>query len=185
VTAEGQFGPSLAGTTLSYEDVLTQVRAPWDRMVAFDETTVSDQDVRHIYAWLISLPRPELTAVPASVAEATAQARDRLYPALDAKTLANLARYLDEVTFQASGTILTVVPGERFTDVRLRVGAVDMGVELVGTFDTILARRPFPAFPGDDVTLYGVGTTPEIVQEANGSILRLPKMHILVVREQE
>ena len=182
VTAEGQFGPSLAGTTLSFEDVRTQVRTPRDRMVAFDEATVSDQDVRHIYAWLISLPRPDPTDTVRSAAKATALARDRLYPAIDADTLMNLVDKLDEVAFRTSGTILTVEAGERFTHVRLRVNAVGTELDLVGTFDTVLARQPFPAVPGDHVTLYGVGTKPAIGQDADGLLQRLPRMQILIVR---
>jgi hypothetical protein len=172
----------LAGTTLSFEDVRTQVRTPRDRMVAFDEATVSDQDVRHIYAWLISLPRPDPTATPRSAAEATALARDRLYPAIDADTLMNLGDKLDEVAFRTSGTILTVEVGERFTHVRLRVNAVGTESDLVGIYDTVLARRPFPAVPGEHVTVYGVGAKPATGQDADGSLQRLPRMQILIVR---
>ena len=65
---------------------------------------------------------------------------------------------------------------------RLRVNAVGTELDLVGTFDTVLARQPFPAVPGDHVTLYGVGTKPAIGQDADGLLQRLPRMQILMVR---
>jgi hypothetical protein len=130
------------------------------------------------------LPRPDPTVTPRSAAEASAHARDRLYPAIDADTLMNLGDKLDEVAFRTSGTVLTVEAGERFTHVRLRVKVAGTESDLLGIYDTVLARQPFPAVPGEQVTVYGVGTKPATGQNADGPLQRLPRMQILIVRNQ-
>jgi hypothetical protein len=53
--AQGGFGPRLAGTGLSYEAVLLQVRSGGGGMPAFDSGQASDEEVRHMHAWLQSL----------------------------------------------------------------------------------------------------------------------------------
>ena len=53
--AEGGIGPKLAGTGLSYDQVLLQVRLGKAPMPAFTAEQVSDQQVAHILAWLKSL----------------------------------------------------------------------------------------------------------------------------------
>jgi hypothetical protein len=184
VTAQGQFGPSLAGTSLSFDEFYDQVRKPRDKMLVFDKETVNDEGLRHIYAWLVSLPRPVPTLTPVSTFEAEAQARDRLYPELGATALVTLVDELDELTFRVSGQIVTVESGERFTSVRLRVDATGTAIEVVGIYDTVLARQPFPAAPGDRATLYGVGAPPATIEEAGGASQRLPKMQILDVKIQ-
>ena len=60
--AQGGFGPRLAGTGLSYEAVLLQVRSGGGGMPAFDSLRVSDEQVRHMHAWLQSLK--EQASVP-------------------------------------------------------------------------------------------------------------------------
>jgi cytochrome c553 len=65
--AEGVTGPQLAGTGLTYDQVLLQVRTGADPMPAFSPVEVSDQEVRHIHAWLQSLKLPTPTAAPAAV----------------------------------------------------------------------------------------------------------------------
>jgi cytochrome c553 len=64
--AEGVTGPQLAGTGLTYDQVLLQVRAGADPMPAFKPEEISDQEVRHIHAWLQSLKLPTPTAAPAT-----------------------------------------------------------------------------------------------------------------------
>ena len=181
VTAQGQYGPSLVGTSLSYEEFHKQVRTPRSRMLAFDEAAASDEDLRDLYAWLVSLPRPAPTVAPASPPEATAQARNRLFPEVDVAALITLIDKLDELNFRVSGEILAVENGVRFTNVRLRVVATDIELELVGIYDTVLARQSFPAEPGDQVTLYGVGTSPAMIEGDDGTSRQLPKMQILDV----
>jgi hypothetical protein len=61
--AEGDIGPKLAGTGLSFDQVLLQVRRGKDPMPAFKPEEISDQELRHIYAWLRSLS-PQPAAVP-------------------------------------------------------------------------------------------------------------------------
>jgi mono/diheme cytochrome c family protein len=53
--AEGVVGPKLAGTALTFEQILMQVRAGKAPMPAFPPDQVSDQEVAHILAWLQSL----------------------------------------------------------------------------------------------------------------------------------
>ena len=53
--AEGGIGPKLAGTGLSYDQVLLQVRVGKAPMPAFTTEQISDQQVAHILAWLKSL----------------------------------------------------------------------------------------------------------------------------------
>jgi len=62
--AEGKSGPQLAGTGLTFEQVLLQVRAGADPMPAFTPAEVSDAQVRHIHAWLQSIKPPTPTAEP-------------------------------------------------------------------------------------------------------------------------
>jgi predicted ferric reductase/mono/diheme cytochrome c family protein len=53
--AEGNVGPRLAGTELSFDQVLLKVRTGVGPMPAFTEEQVSDLELQHIYAWLQSL----------------------------------------------------------------------------------------------------------------------------------
>ncbi|HBY94091.1 MAG TPA: hypothetical protein DEP84_09045 [Chloroflexi bacterium] len=63
--AEGIFGPRLAGTPLSVEQLRAQVRIPRDRMPAYSPERVSDEELDRIYAFVQSMqpeePRPEIT----------------------------------------------------------------------------------------------------------------------------
>lgn len=54
--AGGDYGPRIANTALSFEQVLAQVRQPSVRMPPFDPVVVSDDQVRDIYTFLKSLP---------------------------------------------------------------------------------------------------------------------------------
>ena len=53
--SEGGFGLKLAGTTLSLEEVRSQVRNPRGRMPAFRPERISDEELTHIYAFLQSM----------------------------------------------------------------------------------------------------------------------------------
>lgn len=55
---EGGLGPPLAGTLLSYEEVLQQLRAPRGFMPAYIEEALPDEQVRDLYAFERSLPLP-------------------------------------------------------------------------------------------------------------------------------
>lgn len=52
----GDYGPRIASTALSFEQVLSQVREPRASMPPFSPSVVSDDQVRDIYAFLKSLP---------------------------------------------------------------------------------------------------------------------------------
>ncbi len=66
--AEGNIGPRLAGTALSFDEVLLQVRTGAAPMPAFSEEEASDLEVQHIYAWLQSLAPPTPTPAPTQAA---------------------------------------------------------------------------------------------------------------------
>ena len=51
---EGGFGPRLAGTTLSLEEVRAQVRNPRERMPAFRPEQISNEELAHIYTFIQS-----------------------------------------------------------------------------------------------------------------------------------
>jgi mono/diheme cytochrome c family protein len=63
--AEGGIGPRLAGTGLSFDQVLLRVRTGAAPMPAFTEDEVSDLEVQHIYAWLRGLTPPTPTPMAA------------------------------------------------------------------------------------------------------------------------
>jgi cytochrome c oxidase cbb3-type subunit 3 len=63
--AEGGIGPRMAGTGLSFDQVLLQVRTGAAPMPAFTEDEVSDLELRHIYAWLRGLAPPTPTPMAA------------------------------------------------------------------------------------------------------------------------
>jgi hypothetical protein len=183
LSAQGQFGPPLAGTSLTFDQVQQQVRSPRDKMPAFDATAVRDDELRHIYAWLTSLPTPEPTpSVTLPPAEATVRARERRFPPMDAAALAVGMETIDELTLQVSGEIVSVEENGRYTRVRLRMSQDDTTLDVLGLYDTALARQSFPAAVGDRVTLYGVGAEPVVDPEASdGSNKRLPRLQILDV----
>jgi len=60
---EGVIGPRIAGTGLSFEQVLLRVRTGASPMPAFSEAEVSDLELQHIYAWLRSLAAPTPTPI--------------------------------------------------------------------------------------------------------------------------
>ena len=80
--------PSLRGTSLSYEAVLKQVRAPKGQMAKRSKDQASDEEVAAIYAWLQTFPRQEAdleiddSAFPTPIPEATliVQAADTATP---------------------------------------------------------------------------------------------------------
>ena len=63
--AEGGIGPRLAGTGLSFDQILLQVRTGAAPMPAFTEDEISDLELQHIYAWLRSLAPPTPTPIAA------------------------------------------------------------------------------------------------------------------------
>jgi mono/diheme cytochrome c family protein len=52
---EGGFGPRLAGTDLSLEEVRIQLREQQERMPAFGPQRISNEELAHIYAFLQSV----------------------------------------------------------------------------------------------------------------------------------
>lgn len=73
--AEGKIGPKIAGTGLSFAEVLHQVRQPRGQMPPFSAQQVSDAQVQQIYAYLESLGPPTATPAPAASTAASAAAK--------------------------------------------------------------------------------------------------------------
>lgn len=160
-TAQGQFGPPLAGTALTLDEVRNQVRHPRDQMPAFAPDTVSDRDVADIYAWLQTLP--PVTPTPAATlppAEATTAARNRLFPFMSATDIHARQAMMDEVAFRIVATVVNVRAEGRFVYVDLEVVDEATAVDVAGLYDTAVARQSFPGAPGDRLLLYGVGAQP-------------------------
>jgi cytochrome c553 len=69
--------PNLRGTSLSFQAVLKQVRAPKGQMAVRSRAQASDEEIATIYAWLQTFPRQEPTlefdesAFPTPIPEAT------------------------------------------------------------------------------------------------------------------
>jgi hypothetical protein len=61
----------------------------------------------------------------------------------------------------------------------LHVAEGGAAVDVHGLYDTALAREPFPAAVGDQVTLYGIGAKPVEVTDATGAGQLLPQLQIL------
>jgi mono/diheme cytochrome c family protein len=57
-TAQGAFGPDLAGRGLNAAQVMTAVRKPWGIMPAFVESQLTDQDAADLTAYFASMPKP-------------------------------------------------------------------------------------------------------------------------------
>lgn len=183
--AQGQFGPALAGTDLSFEEVRRQVRSPRDQMPVFPPERVSDQELRDIYAWLATLPAPTPTPpVTLPPAEATLQSLNHFYAELTAADLIARMDALDEVALRVSGRVESVQGDGRYTRIRLHVSSDGEAVDVIGLFDTGLQRQPFPAAPGDHVTLYGVGAKPVEVTDNEGGVREAAQLQILHVRER-
>ncbi len=176
-TAQGQFGPTLAGTSLTFEEVRNQVRDPRDKMPMFSREQVSDDDLRDIYAWLSSLPEPGPTdSAPVAPATATIQARNRLFPELSATMIVSRMALLDEVAMRIEGEIVSVTEEGRYSEVRVRMDDGTTSVTVFGIYDTAIARQQFPAEPGSNVILYGVGADP--IEEAESQIPRLQIIYV-------
>lgn len=179
-TAQGQFGPTLAGTTLTFREVRQQVRNPRDKMPSFSDEQVSDDELRDIYAWLTSLPKPEPTdSAPVAPATATIQARNRLFPELSATMIVSRMAVLDEVAMRIEGEILSVREGDRYSEVQLQMDDGETTVTVFGIYDTAIARQPFPADPGSKVTLYGVGADP--IEGAEGQQPQLQIIYVILM----
>lgn len=155
-SAEGNIGPRLAGTGLSFDQVLLQVRTGAPPMPAFSEGEISNLEVRHIYAWLQSLAQPTATSgqsgdVPTEALVAMWQhvndmkvksdfAKDlpERQSADDAGRLAILKQYATEAVGQGQGAIaeanqaLSDIPDENVGAIIQRVvehtnSVIDLG----------------------------------------------------------
>lgn len=91
--AEGKIGPKIAGTGLTFAEVLHQVRQPRGQMPPFSAQQVSDAEVQQIYTYLESLAPPTPTAMPAAQgAPSTVNADAIVGPVSDLKTASDYAK---------------------------------------------------------------------------------------------
>jgi cytochrome c553 len=63
-TAAGAFGPTLAGTGLSFDDFLGQLRSPRGMMPPVATGLVSDEQARSLFDYVAGLEEPEGGPVP-------------------------------------------------------------------------------------------------------------------------
>ena len=70
---EGRIGPTIAQTDLPLSRVVRQVRAPYQNMPRFGPDQVSEAGIADIYAFLQTLPKPQVT-VPSVLANVTPEA---------------------------------------------------------------------------------------------------------------
>ncbi len=68
---QGNIGPKIAGTGLTVDAVLQQVRQPRGQMPPFTTAQISDDQVRQVYAYLESLAPPTPTPAPTATAVPT------------------------------------------------------------------------------------------------------------------
>jgi mono/diheme cytochrome c family protein len=68
--AQGLVGPKLAGTALTFDEVLTQLRTPRGLMPAFGPEIVTDDQAFALYAYLLALEGRPLPEPPAGAAPA-------------------------------------------------------------------------------------------------------------------
>lgn len=68
--AQGMWGPPLAGTQRTLQELITQVRTPRRNMPTFSEAQVSDEQLTDIHAYLTSLTKPaDFTPADAGLSE--------------------------------------------------------------------------------------------------------------------
>jgi mono/diheme cytochrome c family protein len=79
--AQGNIGPPIAGTGLTFAEVLHQVRQPKGQMPPFSPQQVSDAQVQQIYAYLESLGPPTPTPAPTAATPAVASGSASAAPA--------------------------------------------------------------------------------------------------------
>jgi mono/diheme cytochrome c family protein len=165
VNAEGGIGPKLAGTGLSFDQVLLQVRTGAAPMPAFSEGEISDVELEHIYAWLrsLALPTPAPIAAPAyptgalsamwqhvndmKVKSDFAKDLPERLASDDAGQLAILKQHANEAIQQGQAAIaqanqaLTEIPDEGVKATIRRV--IDETNAVIGYANTALAQNSF------------------------------------------
>lgn len=77
-SADGGFGPDLAGRGLSFDQFKRAVRVPWGRMPAYDERQLPDQDLADVFAYTQGLPKVAQPAAPRYAALPQAPVGDKL-----------------------------------------------------------------------------------------------------------
>jgi len=103
---EGGIGPTIAQTGLSLERVVRQYRAPYRNMPRFGPDQVSEADIADIYAYLHTLPTPEVP-VPSILMQVT--------PEMSTGTIRGTIHYAETGT-PAAGEEIYVVPATENPD---------------------------------------------------------------------
>lgn len=138
--AEGGIGPALAGTGLSFEAVLQQVRAPKGQMPPFSAQQVSDDELRGIYAYLESLGPPTPTPAPTPKLQPTVAGVASASPApkpVDVDAIANAVddlKVASDYAHDAAKTMndLHTYTGQAMTALQAAQAAVQAGMAAGG-----------------------------------------------------
>jgi mono/diheme cytochrome c family protein len=129
--AQGGIGPKLAGTGLSFEQVLQRVRAGKGSMPAFDAGQISDLSLQHIYAWLRSLAPP--TPTPVAAASYPTGALMAMWQHVnDMKVASDFAKDLPERLAADDAGRLGILRQHATTAVQQGQAAIDQGNRALG-----------------------------------------------------
>lgn len=165
--AEGGFGPRLAGTGLSFDQLLATVRLGKGQMPAFSAQMIADQALRHIHAWLrsLALPTPTPIAAPTFPTQALSEMwyyvnemriRADFAKDLPVRVAADDAGRLDvvksysgdglnqaQVVLQRANQALSDVPNEGVRAIIRQV--IDETNQAIGRFNQALAQNSYGA----------------------------------------
>jgi mono/diheme cytochrome c family protein len=135
--AQGGRGPRLAGTGLSFDQVLLMVRSGKGIMPAFTPEQVSDDQLRGVYAWLESLaPATPTPAAGASAPSLPAQQLLALWQSVnDMKVMSDYTKDLPAREASDDAGRLASLKGYAAQAVQLGQTAVSQANQLLGATD--------------------------------------------------
>jgi mono/diheme cytochrome c family protein len=187
--AEGDRGPTLAGTGLTNDAVLLQVRTGKGRMPDFTIEEVSDVEIQQIYAWLRSLPKPTseaspteaptaVSAAPIATALVRAAPQSTPIPPPDYPTAALNAFWASVNDLKVKSDFTKDLPARQAQDDAGRLAilkgyageAVGLGQQALGQGNQALAEIPRTAVQAD--LRQALAAVQQIVDQANQALGR-------------
>jgi len=170
---EGRIGPTIAQTDLPLSRVVRQVRAPYQNMPRFGPGQVSEAGIADIYAFLHTLPTPQVT-VPSVLANVTPEAgigaiRGAIRYADTGQPAANEQIYVVGATENADGSLTFTYLAHQpagMTDSDGRFEIADVEAQLYGVFYS----RQEAAVLDRDGNVVLVNVLPNEVAEVEGII---------------
>lgn len=160
VSAEGGLGPRLAGTGLSFDQVLLQVRTGAPPMPAFSESQLSDAEVRDIYSWLRGLVQPTPTQ-PSSDLPPTGALLSMWQHVNDMKVKSDFAKDLPERQASDDAGRLAILK-------QYAAEAVDLGEEALNQANQALSDIPDEAVRA--VIRQVISYTSEVIGHGNAAL---------------